>query len=150
MGNLKIKDGAKILYNLYKGYFNRLAIREIYVSLELTKKQKQKFRQYNDSLPEEEIWAYANRIVALPEDEDLLSEREKDFAKKDFLQKSISPLVKVFTPKGKRYTVNSFILFNQLLNDDFDAIMYWLCEEKSITEEEANQVIESVIRFLEK
>ena len=145
---LKIKDGAKILYRLYADYFNRLMFKEIYVSLELTKKQKQRFQTY-DFLTDEEIWAYANGIIELPE-EDLLSEREAEFSRIDFLQKAIDPLVRVFTSNRKKNTVKTFILDNQLLKGDIRSPLHWICEKKSVTLQEANMIVNSVIRFLEK
>lgn len=143
---LKIKDGAKILYHLYDNYFNRLMFKETYVPLYLTRKQKERFKQY-DFLTNEEIWAYDNGVISLP-DKDLDSEREKPFSKKDFLEKTIAPLVEVFPPKGVKPTVNAFILLNQFLNDDFDKTMYWLCEEGFITIEEANLIVDCITKFL--
>lgn len=142
MGNLKIKDGAKILYNLYKDYFNRLGNKEIYVSLELTKKQKEEFWQYA-CLTNEEIWVYANRIINLSE-RNVLLERENDFSKMLFLNAVVSPLLKVFIPKGKQYTVKTFILCNRI--DD----MAHLSQGKFITVQDAEIVVNNVINYLEK
>ena len=146
--NLKVKDGAKILYHLYADYFNRLMFKEIYVSLELTEEQEQRFQSY-DFLTDEEIWAYANRIIDLTEKE-LFSQREEEFSRIDFLQKVVEPLVKVFTPNSKKNTVKTFVLDNCLLKGGIRVPLHWMCEEKSITVREANRIVDNVIGFLGK
>lgn len=139
---LKTKDCAKILYNLYKNYFDRLANKAIFVPMEITPKQEEEFQKY--ALMPEEIWAYSNGVIDLPHC-DLAIKREESFEKELFLNAIISPLIKVFSPKDKQFTVEEFILENHLCDD----AKLLSKRRKCITVIEAKKMVENVIYFLE-
>lgn len=149
---LKLKDCAKILYDLYEDVFNRYD----FLKVQLENKQIEQFSTF-DFLTKEEIWAYSNKLVFLPIDEPYLARlddlREGKIAKQSFVLMVAIPVYRicissdplVFTKEVNKFAIeNSF--FNGIFSNEEER--KWFCFEcESIRTKDAEKIVENIKQF---
>lgn len=156
--HLTNKDCAKILYDLYKGVYDKYT-RNPLISTEITENQRKQFS--GCFITDEEIWAYANRLIYLSDEPfwariDRL--RESHVAKRSFTLVVFMAAYQICKKKEERVFYNSELdafalekkLFYGIANTRQELDRWFWRESDSIRIKDAQIIVKNITKFFEQ
>lgn len=152
---LKNKDCAKILYDFYKGVYDKYT-RKPLISTEITESQRKRFS--GCLITDEEIWAYSNKLIYLS-DEPFLAQidalRERYVPKRTFTLAVFVPVYQICEKPQENIFYNDVLdkyafengFFNGMENEESEINEWFWFESESIRTKDAEKIVENVKNF---
>lgn len=156
--SLTNKDCAKILYDLYKGVYDKYT-RNPLIPMEITENQRKRFSDC--FITDEEIWAYSNKLIYLS-DEPFLARidtlREAYVAKRSFTLAVFMVAYQICEKPEEKVFYNSELdefalekkLFYGIANTKEELDCWFWIENQAIRMEDAEKIVENVTKFFEQ
>ena len=157
MKNLKNKDYAIILYNLYKNNFNRVSP-IVSIPTEVSEEQKKKYEFCGPLC--EEVWAYENKLIFISDEGPLKNvdrARKWPVNKHTFFIGVFLPLYQIRRNVEKPYVLNDvveeFVLETGICKELFEngqEMKKWFSSATEISVEDAEKIVESFQKYWEE
>lgn len=165
MAYLMYKDCPKILYNLYRDWFNEFS--ESAVSLEVSEEEREKVFLLCSSrisdISDEEIWAYSKKVMDMPNFDPetftytniLELKRGWNVGKQEFLNMAFIPMVKIllYYKTFQKKKLGKFILSENLGKGIFEnkaQLRKWLRQSEKIEIDDAEKLVSNIEEFFKQ